>query len=82
MAYEEILLSSQGAIGTITLNNPTKINALSRKMIDEMVDALGRVAADEAIKVLIIRARGQPFLRGARPEGDGRKGEPGLQGYF
>jgi enoyl-CoA hydratase/carnithine racemase len=64
MAYSEILLSSQGAIGFITLNNPAKINALSRKMIDEMVDALGRVAADEAIKVLIIRAAGKHFCAG------------------
>lgn len=64
MTYEEILWSSQGAIGIITLNNPTKINALSRKMIDEMVDALGRVAADESIKVLIIRAAGKNFCAG------------------
>ena len=64
MAYEEILVSSQGAIGIITLNNPKKINALSRKMIDEMVDALGRVAADESIKVLIIRAAGNHFCAG------------------
>ena len=64
MAYTEILLSSQGAIGVITLNNPKKINALSRKMIDEMVDALGRVAADESIKVLIIRAAGSHFCAG------------------
>jgi len=64
MAYEEIIWSSQGAIGIITLNNPKKINALSRKMIDEMIDALGRVAADESIKVVIIRAAGNHFCAG------------------
>jgi enoyl-CoA hydratase/carnithine racemase len=64
MAYEEILLSSQGAIARITLNNPRKINALSRKMIDEVLDALGRVAGDELLKVLIIRAAGSHFCAG------------------
>jgi enoyl-CoA hydratase/carnithine racemase len=31
MAYEEILYSTQGAIAYLTLNNPSKINALSKK---------------------------------------------------
>lgn len=64
MAYEEILYSTDGAIGTLTLNNPNTINALSKQMIREIMDALTGIAADESIKVLIIRAAGKHFCAG------------------
>jgi enoyl-CoA hydratase/carnithine racemase len=64
MAYEEILYSTQGAIAYLTLNNPSKINALSKKMIAEMIRVLGEVAVDEAIKVLVIRSAGKHFCAG------------------
>jgi enoyl-CoA hydratase/carnithine racemase len=64
MVYEEILFSTDGAIGTLTLNNPRKINALSKQMIQEIMEVLTGVAADESIKVLIIRASGKHFCAG------------------
>ncbi|RPJ70919.1 MAG: enoyl-CoA hydratase, partial [Desulfobacteraceae bacterium] len=64
MGYDEILFATTGAVGTITLNNPGKINALSRKMIAELTDALDRAAADEALKVLILKAAGVHFCAG------------------
>jgi enoyl-CoA hydratase/carnithine racemase len=64
MGYEEITYSAKGPIGYLTLNNPQKINALSKKMIGEIIDALGKVAMDASIKVLIIRATGKHFCAG------------------
>ena len=64
MTYEEILYSTKGPIGILTLNNPKKINALSRQMVAEIIEVLGKIAADEAIKVLIIRAAGKNFCAG------------------
>ena len=64
MAYEEILYSTKGAVGYLTLNNPQKINALSKLMISEIIHALGEIAVDEAIKVLVIRAAGKHFCAG------------------
>lgn len=64
MAYEEILYSTNGPIGYLTLNNPKKINALSKKMISEIMSALEQVAEDEAVKVLILRAAGKHFCAG------------------
>lgn len=63
-SYEEILYETDGAVGFLTLNNPHKINALSSRMISEITAALGMVAADEAIKVLILRAAGKHFCAG------------------
>ena len=64
MAYKEVLYDTKGPIGILTLNNPKKINALSRQMVAEIVDVLGTVSEDESIKVLIIRATGRHFCAG------------------
>ncbi len=64
MSYEEILYSVKGPVGFLTLNNPAKINALSRTMIAEIIQVLDEVALDESIKVLVIRASGKHFCAG------------------
>ncbi len=64
MAYEEILYTTKGTIGILTLNNPKKINALSKQMISEILDVLNGVSEDESIKVVIIRAAGKHFCAG------------------
>jgi enoyl-CoA hydratase/carnithine racemase len=64
MAYEEILYSTKGPLGILTLNNPKKINALSRKMIAEIIEVLTAVEEDETIRVLIIRSAGKHFCAG------------------
>lgn len=64
MTYKEIVYSAEGAIATLTLNSPRSINALSKNMIGEMVDALTKISADESIRVVIIRASGKHFCAG------------------
>ena len=64
MVYEEILFSAEGPVGYLTLNNPSKINALSQKMIGEMIHLLTAVSLDESIKVIVIRATGKHFCAG------------------
>ena len=66
MPYEEILYSAKGPVGYLTLNNPKKINALSKNMIGEIIHALDDIAEDESIKVLVIRAAGNHFCAGHR----------------
>jgi len=64
MAHKEILYSTKGPIGILTLNNPKKINVLSQQMILEITDVLSSVSEDESIKVVIIRAAGKHFCAG------------------
>ena len=64
MNYEEILFSAEGSVGYLTMNNPSKINALSKKMIGEMIHLLTAVSVDESIKVIVIRATGKHFCAG------------------
>jgi len=64
MANEETLFSVQGPIAYLTLNNPKKINALSKKMILEVIDILTAISKDESVKVIILRASGKHFCAG------------------
>jgi len=64
MAYQEILFATEGSIGFLTLNNPGKINALSRRMIQEIIHALNGIAIDESVKVVILQAAGNHFCAG------------------
>ena len=64
MTYEEIEFSKQAPIGVLTLDNPAKLNALSQKMIGEIIDALTRAAGDPELKVIVIRASGKHFCAG------------------
>ena len=64
MAYDEIIYSTKGPVGYLTLNNPEKINALSKNMIGEIIHALDAIAEDESIKVLVIRGAGEHFCAG------------------
>ena len=66
MPYEEILYSAKGPVGYLTLNNPKKINALSKNMIGEIIHALDDIAEDESIKVLVVRGAGNHFCAGHR----------------
>ena len=48
-----------GAVGTITLDNPKRRNALSAEIVDEVVRALLHFADDQA-RVVVLRARPGP----------------------
>ena len=64
MEYQEILFEKKDYVGYLTLNNPSKINALSRQMIQEISHLLIEITTDETIKVLVIKAAGKHFCAG------------------
>lgn len=61
---ELIVRHDTGAIGTLTLNRPEKFNALSMDVLDAFQAALDAVAADRAIRVVVIAANGKAFCPG------------------
>jgi len=63
MTYKTIQLSRAAGIATITLNRPDKRNAISYELIDELLAALGEVAASSAL-VLILTGAGKAFCSG------------------
>jgi len=64
MMYESILFSTDGAIATMKLNRPEKLNAFGGPMREEILDALANIAADEGIRVLVVTGEGRGFSAG------------------
>jgi len=72
--YTQILVEKDGPIATITLNRPEKMNAYTRVMMKEMIDAFDDTDADDTIRAVIITGSGdRAFCAGAdlTPEGGG-----------
>jgi methylglutaconyl-CoA hydratase len=68
MSFETLTLEHDGAIATITLTRPEKRNAISARMIEELVDALDE-AEKGAARVVILTGSGKAFCAGMDLEG-------------
>ncbi len=65
MVYTAIRFERAGAVATLTLNRPDKLNCFTQTMIEEILDALGRVAAlDSGVRCLVITGAGRGFCSG------------------
>lgn len=64
MDYQEILYEVEGSVATITLNRPKALNALTRTMRGELLDALNRTAENENVRVLVLTGAGKGFCVG------------------
>jgi methylglutaconyl-CoA hydratase len=52
-------------VATLTLDSPHNRNALSRQLVGELYDGLGRTEDDPDVKVVLVRAEGRTFCSGA-----------------
>jgi enoyl-CoA hydratase len=64
MAYATIIFEKLGAIARLTLDRPERVNALNRKMLDEIGDALDQAEHDPGVRVVIVRGAGAAFSSG------------------
>ena len=64
MSYEAILYEEDAPIATITLNRPEKRNALNHALLGDILAAMDEAAANDAIKVIILKANGPAFSAG------------------
>jgi enoyl-CoA hydratase len=65
MAYENIIFEKEEHIAVITFNRPEAMNALNNQTRAEFAAAVAEVAADDAIKVLILTGSGKAFVAGS-----------------
>jgi enoyl-CoA hydratase/carnithine racemase len=59
-----LAVESRGATQWLTLDRPQSFNALSESMLEALQRELDRIAADPAIRVVVIAARGRAFCAG------------------
>ncbi len=64
--YESLIVEQTGAVATIRLNRPEKHNALNAQLSHELIEALDKVEADDAVNVIVLTGAGEKaFCAGA-----------------
>ncbi|MFQ5416370.1 MAG: crotonase/enoyl-CoA hydratase family protein [Myxococcota bacterium] len=64
MNFETLLYETAGAIATITLNRPDRLNTIVPPMPDELERAVIAANADREVRVLVLRGAGRSFSGG------------------
>ena len=62
---ELVHYAAADGVATLTLDSPHNRNALSKQLVAELYDRLGRAEEDESVKVVLVRAEGRTFCSGA-----------------
>jgi len=65
MNFETIMLVKKDHLATLTLNRPEKSNAINRKMMEELGEAIEDVAEDDKVRALLLTGAGKAFCGGA-----------------
>lgn len=61
---EDLLESVKDSVATLTLNRPARLNALSGPMLDALLEALPRLAADAGVGCVVLAGAGRAFCAG------------------
>ena len=62
---ELVHYAAADGVATLALDSPHNRNALSKQLVAELYDRLGRAEEDESVKVVLVRAEGRTFCSGA-----------------
>ncbi|WP_266182731.1 enoyl-CoA hydratase-related protein [Dyella humicola] len=66
MAYRNLEIANRGAVRTITVNRPDKLNALNRETLNELTLAFNQAGQDDAVRVVVLTGAGEKaFVAGA-----------------
>ncbi|MDT7635650.1 MAG: hypothetical protein QOI50_7580, partial [Pseudonocardiales bacterium] len=60
-----LTLTRNGDIAELTINQPSRRNAMSFEMWEALPKLVAEVDADESVKVLVVRGAGDHFCAGA-----------------
>ena len=65
MSFEKIAVESADGVTRITLNNEKTLNALSSRMLRELMEAMTTAANDDGCRVVVLTGAGRGFSSGA-----------------
>ncbi|HYN83838.1 MAG TPA: enoyl-CoA hydratase/isomerase family protein [Pyrinomonadaceae bacterium] len=63
--YENIEVTTEAGVATVTLNRPEKLNAFAGHMRRDLAEALERAGSDRAVRVVVVTGAGRGFCAGA-----------------
>jgi enoyl-CoA hydratase/carnithine racemase len=61
---DDVLVTTDGGVATITMNRPDKRNALNRALLDGLRHAFARFDSDADVRVVVVRGAGRVFCSG------------------
>ncbi len=62
--FQHLLVEQDGAVLTIIMNRPEKLNAFNDVMLQEMIEVTEAAARDDAIRCVVITGAGRAFGSG------------------
>jgi len=65
MTSEQLIVDRDGAVATVRMNNPSKLNALSEIMTRELVGAASELKDDAEVRAIVLTGEGRGFCSGA-----------------
>lgn len=66
MAFRNLISADRGAVRSVTINRPDKLNALNRETINELQIAFEQARHDDAVRVVVLAGAGEKaFVAGA-----------------
>ena len=63
--FENILIETDDNIAVLVFNRPNQLNAMNKQMMDEIIEAIKAINANDEVKVGVIRGEGRAFMAGA-----------------
>jgi enoyl-CoA hydratase len=64
VSFETLLYDTDGAVATITLNRPDRLNTIVPPMPEEFESAIQAATVDRSVKVIVVRGAGRSFCAG------------------
>ena len=64
-SYDEITYAVDGAVATLTLDRPDRLNAFTGRMMQEMISAFDEIDADDRVRAVVVTGAGRGFCAGA-----------------
>ena len=61
---DTVLLARDGTVATLTLNRPEVLNVLDLAMVEALVVRTAEVAADDALRAIVVQGAGKHFMAG------------------
>lgn len=65
MGFETILYETRGAVGLVTLNRPTRLNAINFTLLRELMDVLDQCEKDRGVGAVVVTGGPNFFSAGA-----------------